>query len=202
VTSWTLTSDGIDPAGTTFRVSVGPSPNEVWAASGSDVYRSTDGATTWINLDGSRDTALPGAATKRAFLLAPSLQTGDVLVGTDDGVYASPDGGMNWGQMSTDTTTQSGLFGTRIIYSLGVGFSPLALLAGTQGFGVYSLPLSPVTANGIPTVSPHSSLVPGDTMSVTANFNGTRPIFRSTPVRNARAPAAPPSRRARTTRSR
>jgi hypothetical protein len=176
-TSWILTSDGIDPAGTTFRVAVGPSPNEVWAATGSSVYKSLDAGLTWINSDGTGATALPGGQLKAAFLLAPSLGAGDTIVGTNDGVWASPDGGATWGQMSTDTTTQANLFGSRAVYALGVGFTPPALLAGTQGFGVYSLPLTPVSAQGTPTVSPSSGFSPGDAMSATANWLGTLPLF-------------------------
>jgi hypothetical protein len=175
--SWTLTSDGINTASTTFRVAVGPAPNEVWAASGSDVYKSTDGGVTWINVDGSGDTALPGAQLKAAFLLAPSLQTSDVIVGTSDGVWASPDGGTSWGQMSTDSAAAPGEFGTRAVYALGVGFTPPSLLAGTQGFGVYSLPVTAVSAGVVPTLDETSGLTPGDSIGATAHWLGTLPVF-------------------------
>jgi hypothetical protein len=79
--------------------------------------------------------------------------------------------------MSPDTTTTAGLFGQRIVYALNVGFMPPALLAGTQGFGVYSLPLTPVTASAPPTVGPTSGLGPGDSLSASANWAGTLPFF-------------------------
>jgi hypothetical protein len=65
------------------------------------------------------------------------------------------------------------------VYALGVGFTPPALLAGTQGFGVYSLPLTPVSAQGTPTVQPSSGLAPGVTISGYANWNGTVPVFQT-----------------------
>jgi hypothetical protein len=175
--SWTLTSDGINPAETAFRVAVGPAANEVWAAADQDVYQSTDGGSTWINVDGTGPTALPAAQVKSAFLLAPSLNAGDVIVGTNDGAWASNDGGQNWGQMSQDAVGQPGYFGSRIVTALGVGFSPPALLAGTRGFGVFSLPLTAVSSAGTPAVQPNSGLQPGDSMSVTANWLGTLPWF-------------------------
>jgi hypothetical protein len=178
--SWTLTSDGINTTGTTtFRVAVGPGPNEVWAANGSGVYRSDDAGVTWRNSSGSGATALPTSQVNHAFLLAPSLQTADVIVGTNDGVWASNDGGTSWGQMSPDAAgfSGTGVFGTRIIWALGVGFSPPALLAGTQGFGVYSLPLAPVTAPSSFSVSPNSGLNAGDMLTANPSWNGTLPIF-------------------------
>ena len=44
--------------------------------------------------------------------------------------------------MSQDVVGGSPLeMSSRIIWSLGLGFSPTSLMAGSQGFGVYSLPL-------------------------------------------------------------
>ncbi len=182
--SWTLTSDGIDTAGTTFRVAVAPAPaSELWAATSNDVYKSTDGGLTWTNVDGISPNALPGAGLKAAFLLAPSLD-GEfgperALVGTYDGVWATVDGGSTWGQMSPDVTGVggAGVFGQRIVYALGLGFTPPALLAGTQGFGVYSLPLTPVSAPSNLTLSETSGVQPGDTLTVSGAWTGSAPLF-------------------------
>jgi hypothetical protein len=176
-TSWTLTADGINPAETAFRVSAA-SPTEIWAATTGSVYKSTNGGVSWSSVDGAGDTALPGAGVKKAFLLTPQFGAGRSLVGTDDGVYASVDGGQSWGAMSPDAVGQAGGFLAHgIVWALGVGFTPPALLAGTQGYGVYSLPMTPVSSGGTPAVSPGSGLVPGDSVSVTANWSGTLPFF-------------------------
>ncbi len=181
--SWTLTSDGINPGETPLRVAVTPgTPNELWATASDDVYESDDAGLTWTNVDGSGATALPGGV-KYALLPTPAVSgyfgAGRILIGTPDGVWASIDGGADWGQMSPDATGLggAGVFGNRIVWALGIGFGPPALLAGTQGFGVYSLPLSFIIKPSSLTISPSSGLEPGDTLTVSGTWGGTAPFF-------------------------
>jgi hypothetical protein len=182
-TSWTLTSDGIDPAETTFRVAVAPgTPNQLWADSDEDVYESTDGGANWVNVDGT-GTTLPGAQAKLAFFLTPGVGgnfgPNRAIVGTADGVWATVDGGQNWGQMSTSGIGSGGSidFGNEIIWALGFAPTGAQLLAGTQADGAFSLPLTPVTAPGTISVSPSTNLAPGTTLGVTGGWSGTAPIF-------------------------
>jgi hypothetical protein len=182
--SWTLTSDGIDPAETAFRVAVAPgTPNQLWADAGEDVYESTDGGANWANVDGI-GTTLPGAQAKLAFLLTPSIGgnfgANRAIVGTNDGVWATVDGGQNWGPMSISGVGTGGSidFGNEIIWALGLAPTGADLLAGTQADGVFSLPLTPVTAPSTLTVSPSSSIVPGDNLNFTSGgWGGTLPLF-------------------------
>src|SRR3954454_24714744 len=91
--SWTVTSDGIPPSESVFRIAVDPAdPTHLFASTSSSVYRSYTGGVTWTEAAGG---SLPGAGAKEAFLLAPSLagQFGQhhALVGTGSGVYATVD---------------------------------------------------------------------------------------------------------------
>jgi hypothetical protein len=176
-TSWSLASDGINPAETAFRVAVA-SPTEIWAATTGSVYKSTNGGVTWNDVDGTTPTALPGGGVKKAFLLTPQFGAERSLVGTDDGVYASIDGGQTWGAMSPDAVgTPGGFLAKGIVWALGLGFTPPTLLAGTQGYGVWSLPMTPVAAPATLSVAPSTGLKVGSTLSAPTAWTGTLPFF-------------------------
>ena len=70
------------------------SPSRMWAASfGSGVYRSTDGGTTWT---ASRS----GLVNTFVRTLACNPRYPDSLFcGTNDGIWLSVDGGVNWNQL-------------------------------------------------------------------------------------------------------
>src|SRR3954451_17497566 len=190
--SWTLISDGIPPGELVLRVAVSPEdPSHLYASTSSGVYKSQNGGVTWAAAEGSDGEPLPAAGGKRAFVLAPALngQFGDkhAIVGTEKGVWATIDDGEHWGQMSPDANPDPNPdpppddpdpnMGDRTVWSLGLGFSPPSLVAGTQGFGIFSLPLQPVQA-GTVTIAPNSALKPGtELVSALANWNGTKPIF-------------------------
>jgi hypothetical protein len=178
--SWTLTSDGIPPSESPKRIAVDPAnPSHLFASTTSGVYRSYSGGATWVPAMGG---TLPGGGNKDALLLAPSLGgqfgPGHAVVGTESGAFATVDNGDAWAQMSRDTSTQSNEFAGRIVMSLGLGFSPVSLMAGTRGFGLYWLQLSPVDDPSSFAVFPSTSLKPGSLMTAsTTGWGGTLPFF-------------------------
>jgi hypothetical protein len=181
--SWILNSDGIPPGETTLRVAYAPdNPAHLYASTSSGVYRSTNAGITWEQAEGSDNQTLPAAGGKRAFILTPPLngQFGQnrAVVGTEQGAWATIDDGAHWGQMSTEAIPASPDM-NRIVWSLGLGFTPPSLLAGTAGFGIYAVPLQPVE-DGDVVIGPFSGLNPGDELThQKTGFAGTRPIFFS-----------------------
>jgi hypothetical protein len=182
--SWKLMSDGIPPGETTLRVAVAPDdPTHLYAATSSGVYRFVKEDLSWAPAEGSDGQTLPAAGAKRAFILAPPLngQFGQnrAVVGTQSGVYATIDDGASWGKMSATTAAPDGgtPMGDRVVWSLGLGFTTPALMAGTAGFGVFSLPLQPIEA-GTVAITPSSGLQPGKTLTAwLSGWGGTKPYF-------------------------
>jgi len=99
-------------------VEVDPATGEVYAASGSDVYRSTDRGATWQALTGSASLRDNMA---RLLLLAGSPPT--LLAGGPRGLYRSSDGGATWTTLTSIPATVS-LGGCRS--------DPLRVIAGTS----------------------------------------------------------------------
>jgi hypothetical protein len=190
--SWILSSDGIPPGELVLRVAVAPEdPSHLYASTSSGVYKSSTGGITWSEVEGSEGQTLPAAGGKRAFILAPSLngQFGDkhAIVGTENGVWATIDDGEHWGQMSPEAFPDLNPdpppddpdpnMGDRIVWSLGLGFSPPSLMAGTAGFGIFAVPLQPIEAGAV-NIAPVQSLKPGQEIKSTlSGWGGTRPYF-------------------------
>jgi photosystem II stability/assembly factor-like uncharacterized protein len=63
------------------------------------VYRSSDGGLTWSGLDGSGTHAIPDIPA-HSIVVDPS-NTARLYLGTDSGVFASIDGGLNWFKEAT-----------------------------------------------------------------------------------------------------
>ena len=173
--SWVLSSDGIPPAETPKRIAVSPlNPLQLVAATVGGVYRSDNGGITWYAANGSGAGAL-NVSEVRAFQLVPSTYWSDgqprIVVGTDNGVWATIDGGLSWAKLSTTKTVPDGLpMGNESVYSLNIGFGlPGALMAGTQGHGIFTLPLQPAA---VPASIPAPSGSPVQKAVLTAN-NGT-----------------------------
>ncbi|MDO9357227.1 MAG: hypothetical protein Q7T55_26255, partial [Solirubrobacteraceae bacterium] len=194
--SWILTSDGIPPGETTLRVAVSPTnPKDLYASTSSSVYRSSTGGITWDEIDGTDGQTLPGGG-KRAFLLTPDLSgkfgPNRMLVGTDKGVYGTADNGLHWKPLAGATFAPDAAtpMEQRQVQSLSIGFNTPVIMAGTQGFGVFNLPVTPV-GGGTPAVAPASALNAGTELKVTnldetngdfskrrfMNFLGTKPYF-------------------------
>lgn len=173
--SWVLASDGIPPGETAKRIAVSPiNPLQLIAATVGGVYRSDNGGVTWYDANGSGAGAL-NVSEVRAFQLVPSTYWSGgqprMVVGTDSGVWATIDGGLSWAKLSTTKTVADGLpMGNESVYSLNIGFGlPGALMAGTQGHGIFTLPLQAVE---VPASIPAPSGAPVQKAVLTAN-NGT-----------------------------
>ncbi|WP_155993187.1 sialidase family protein [Nocardioides sp. URHA0020] len=152
--SWVLMSDGIPPGESAKRIAISPlDPLHLIAATVGGVYRSDNAGLTWYAANGSGDGALL-ANEVRAFQLVPAdYWTGGVpriVVGTDNGVWATIDGGDSWARLSPTKTLADGLpMSNESVYSLNIGFGlPGSLMAGTQGHGVFTLPLQAVAQPG------------------------------------------------------
>src|SRR4029079_15578880 len=119
---------------------------------------------------------------KRAMIMAPSLGgmfgPHRAVAGTRNGVYATLDEGDHWKQMSPQTLIpDQGLpFGDRIVESLGIGFHSPTLMAGTRGFGVFSLVMQPINPAPV-TITGTAGF--GHTLGVAGlgNWTGTRPFW-------------------------
>jgi hypothetical protein len=179
--TWTLMSDGIPPGQTVFRVAVPPgAPGNVYAATGSSVYRFNPLTLSWIEIEGSDDQRLK-AGQRRAIMMAPSLPgkfgPHRALVGTSHGVYATLDDGDHWKPMSGATFNDATLpMDQRIVESLGIGFTTPALMAGTRGYGIFSIALQPIFQAPI-TISGSAGV--GHTLTAvgTDSWTGTKPFW-------------------------
>ncbi|WP_183095843.1 WD40/YVTN/BNR-like repeat-containing protein [Nocardioides stalactiti] len=182
--SWTLTSDGIPPGEAGLRIAVSPlDPSELIAATTSSVYRSDNAGLTWYDATGSGPGALL-ATQVRAFQLVPSTYWGGgeprIVVGTNSGVWATADGGEHWSEMSGAKLGAPGEISMKdeSVWALNIGFgTPGSLIAGTQGHGVFTLPLSAVESPGSIS-APTGSATQGYTL--TANdgvWGGTGPFL-------------------------
>jgi hypothetical protein len=189
--SWILTSDGIPPSETVLRVAVAPwQPNLLFASTSGGVYKSTNAGITWEDATGSGDTAL-GDDHARALLLGPAaLRDGRVIVGTQDGAWASRDNGESWGQMSpesaldtdpTDPGPDPLPFGQQILWALGIapgGPEGINIFAGTQASGAYVMPMQRLLNEARPVITPSSAITVGEKLTAApGRWTGTRPYF-------------------------
>ncbi|MCW2766967.1 MAG: hypothetical protein JWO11_2926 [Nocardioides sp.] len=180
--TWVLSSDGIPPGETPKRIAVSPlNPLQLIAATVGGVYRSDNGGTSWYAANGSGEGAL-NVSEVRAFQLVPSDYWADgqprIVVGTNNGVWATIDGGLSWAQLSPTKTVPDGLpMANESVYALNIGFGlPGSLMAGTQGHGIFTLPLQVVE---LPASIPAPSGSPVQKAVLTANngtWSGTAPF--------------------------
>ena len=181
--SWTLINDGIPAGDEPLRIAVSPdNPQHLYGATSGGIYRSDNAGVSWYPASGTGPTELNGG-TVRAFQLTPaSFWTSGVprfFVGTDQGVWATVDGGSTWGRLSA-TEAPSGPVNMQneIIWSINVGFgTPGSLMAGTQGHGVFTLPLQGVAApSWIP--APSGALTTNsDVSAANGSWGGSSPFF-------------------------
>lgn len=176
--SWTLTSDGIPPGETPRRIAMAPDPQHLVASTTGGVYRSDNFGATWYEVNGSGSTALL-ATDVRSFELAPTQYWTDgepvILAGTNNGVWASLDGGAGWARMASDKSVADGVgMANESVWALEVA-GP-TLLAGTQGHGIFTLPLQPAEAPAtIP--APSGSAVENALLTAgTGVWGGTAPF--------------------------
>ena len=178
--SWTLTSDGIPPSQTVLRVAATEPAVALRVDLGRGRDRSLHCGLELQDASGVGVGAL-GDDTARAFLTAPSTYStgGRLLVGTQKGVWATKDNGDTWGQMTTSTALAQPSMGDQIVWSLGLGFTPLALMAGTQAnLHRDALPLTPITAGTNPTIAPSTGITSGrSSLRSNGTWNGTAPFL-------------------------
>ena len=164
------------PNRTCTRLTIDPNNfNKVYATfggfNGDNVYRTTDGGTTWANLGAG----LP-AAPVNSLVLAP-FNSNFLYIGTDVGVFASADGGANWsaGNEGAANVAVDELF-----------WMNSYLVAATHGRGLFKILVSPnaiinlasaaLTAENCP---PGNGVIdPGETVSV--NFTLTNLVSIAT----------------------
>ena len=136
---WTLRNAGL-PAAPFWAIAV--DPNEWHTAyvianitGGDRIFRTTDAGITWSSVTADLPTGVRPISLAVNFLpAAPSL-----YIGTDYGVYASPDGGAHWNAANDGLPRLA-------VYALVLDLPANRLLAGTHGRGVWSSPL-PVPAS-------------------------------------------------------
>ena len=179
--NWTLRSDGIPSGETAKRIAINPvNSNYLIAATVGGVYRSDNAGASWYDASGS-GAGLLNASEVRAFQLVPSIYWNGaiprIVVGTNNGVWATSDGGLNWAKMSPDKNVPEVSMGSESVYALNIGFgTPGSLIAGTQGHGIFTLPLQAAIAPG---TIPAPSGTPVENNVLTANtgtWSGTLPF--------------------------
>ncbi|MBX7214451.1 MAG: hypothetical protein K1X39_10615 [Thermoflexales bacterium] len=115
-----------------------------------NVWRTTDGGTTWSPLNGSGGNTLP-AVPVRAFAVHPASPT-RLYAGTELGLFASDDGGTNWGP------TMDGPVNVSIDQLVWHGNT---LYAATHGRGIWSAyPNVPGAGTPTPTPTPTPTATP------------------------------------------
>jgi hypothetical protein len=179
--SWHLRSDGLPFA---FHYRMAGDAANLYVATTSGVYHSNNLGETWTERNGFGNGALLNTQTL-GMLAAPSgFGGGRFLVSTGQGVWASINQGQTWGKMSSDSTPASPKFGDLKVWTLGFNIvsTPGFLIAGTQGWGAYTIPFQPVApGNTAPnTNSPAPQPRVGNKLVGTpGSWNGTAPIFLS-----------------------
>ncbi len=139
--------------------------------SADNVYRTTDGGTTWANISGG----LPSAPV-RSLVLAP-FNSSFLYVGTDVGVFASDDGGASWspGNVGAANVSVDELF-----------WMGRYLVAATHGRGLFKILVSPSPViNLVSATLASENCPPGNGVidpdeSVTVNFTLTNVVSLAT----------------------
>jgi photosystem II stability/assembly factor-like uncharacterized protein len=132
-TNWFLRNGGL-PASRLRDVVVDPSdPDRAWVcsdvAAGGRLWSTTDAGVIWSNVSGDLPPGVRGMALAMDFSASPPT----LFLGTDFGVFSSPNAGANW--------TREPVPGT-MIYDLGVGNG--FVVAATHGRGMFRAPLAAV----------------------------------------------------------
>ena len=97
--TWTQVDSAATPGRYVTRITIDPrNPNVVYATFGGfspdNVWRTTNGGSTWTDITGSGTTSLPDAPV-RSLVVNPN-NSNWLYVGTEVGVFASEDGGAHW----------------------------------------------------------------------------------------------------------
>ncbi len=131
---WTRKSPGAATACTGLAIDPN-NINTVYACfSGSGLYRTFDGGATWTNLSA-------GSAVLHSVVVAP-FNSNYIYVGSDLGVFGSPDQGVTWSPANE---------GPANVQVLHLAWARNYLLAATHGRGAYRIALGPPTVVLTPT---------------------------------------------------
>jgi photosystem II stability/assembly factor-like uncharacterized protein len=143
------------------RLTIDPNnPNRVYATFGGfnsdNIYRTTDGGTTWANIAGG----LPGAPV-HSLVVAP-FNSNYLYVGTEVGIFASVTGGSSWSAANEGPANVS----VEELFWMGS-----YLHAATHGRGVYKILISvapSISLAGAAVLSPFCNGVisPGDAVTI------------------------------------
>ncbi len=158
------------------RLTIDPSNyNKVYATFGGfnadNVYRTTDGGTTWANIA----TGLPSAPV-RSLVIAP-FNSNFLYVGTDVGVFASANGGTSW---SPGNEGAANVAVDELIWMNSY------LVAATHGRGLFKILVSPLPViNLVSATLAVENCPPGDGVidpgeTVTVNFTLTNLVSLAT----------------------
>ncbi len=143
------------------RITIDPqNPNIVYATFGGfspdNVWRSSDGGTTWNDVTGSGGTGLPDVPV-RSLVIHPSNSSW-IYAGTEVGVFASENSGATW------SVPHDGPSNVSVDELFWIGST---LVAATHGRGLFTHAINPVKAQ-ITSPTPGSTLL---SQNVTFNWN-------------------------------
>ena len=127
--TWVAAESGLAGINSVASLVIAPStPSTLYAATDQGVFRSTDGAATWIQKPFNLDVIITNVS---ALAVDPGSST-TVYAGADNGLlYKSIDGGDTW------TAANSGLSSTTIKSLVIDPSTPLTIYAGTSNSGVF-----------------------------------------------------------------
>lgn len=174
--TWTLSSDGL-PFANVYEIAFDPA-NPLFmyvATSSAGVFKSLNGGLTWINANGPDiDTDLGNLSVQSAMAFPGGVGGADsptFFAGTNDGVWVTTDGGLEWGKMST-TGLQNPL-----IRSLALNpTTPGLLYAGTQAAGLHVIPLAPPDNTAAPAAPSGETEIGAKLTSADGTWDGTKPM--------------------------
>jgi photosystem II stability/assembly factor-like uncharacterized protein len=116
----------IDPVSTSLAYAVFSGYNANTPTVPGHVFRTANRGTSWTNISGN----LPDVPVNT--ILVDPVNTGDLLIGTDIGIFQSVDGGVTWIQQNSGLATVS-------VADLDYRASDGAVFAATHGRGMFKL---------------------------------------------------------------
>ncbi|MDR3690176.1 MAG: hypothetical protein P4L46_12405 [Fimbriimonas sp.] len=164
--TWTTISSGNPiPSRYVTRILIDPdNSNIVYATLGgfssNDIWKTTNGGSTWVSITGSGSAALPQVPV-RAIARQPGAPN-TLYVGTEIGIFTTADGGQTWSASNSLTANVS-------VDDLEYMNNSNILLAGTHGRGVWLLPSLSYSISSL-TLSP-TSVVGGNSCTGTVTLS-------------------------------
>lgn len=110
---------------------------------GDHVWKSTDGGSQWLPIDGAPGARLPDIAVHT--LAIDPTDRDRLIVGTDLGIFVSLDGGGHW---ASENSGFANVIVERLVTTPGINGQPPMLYAFTYGRGAWRVPLAQLTGQG------------------------------------------------------